>query len=93
VTDFDAVDACPPELVRERVRFIDTIRNAIIHNVRLPRPTEGETRHQLGQRVATIVYRYGNCAFSAAVLQMGRSRRAYLNHLFGVTAYGSIYRI
>ena len=38
------------------MRFIDTIRNAIIHNGRLPRPDEGETRHQLGQRVATIVY-------------------------------------
>jgi hypothetical protein len=56
LTDFGAVDADPPEPVRGRVRFIDTIRNAIVHNGRLPRPAEGETRHQLGQRVATIVY-------------------------------------
>lgn len=56
LTDFGAVDANPPEPVRERVRFIDTIRNAIVHSGRLPRPAEGETRHQRGQRVATIVY-------------------------------------
>jgi hypothetical protein len=56
LTDFDAVDPNPPAPVKDRVRFIDTIRNAIIHNGRLPRPDEGETRHQLGQRVATIVY-------------------------------------
>ncbi|TSA02987.1 MAG: hypothetical protein D4R77_11885 [Planctomycetaceae bacterium] len=56
LTDFGAVEAGAPEPVQERVRFIDSIRNAIIHNGRLPRPAEGETRQQLGQRVATIVY-------------------------------------
>ena len=56
LTDFGAIDPSPPEPVRERVRFIDTIRNAIIHNGRLPRPDDGETCHQLGQKVATIVY-------------------------------------
>lgn len=56
LTDFGAIDTNPPGAVKDRVRFIDTIRNQIIHNGRLPRPDEGETRHQLGQRVATIVY-------------------------------------
>lgn len=56
LTDFGATDANPSDPVRERVRFIDSIRNAIIHNGRLPRPEEGETRHQLGQKVASIVY-------------------------------------
>jgi hypothetical protein len=56
LTDFGAIDPSPPEPVRERVRFIDTIRNAIIHNGRLPHPDDGETRHQLSHKVATIVY-------------------------------------
>lgn len=56
LTDFGAIDANPPGPVKNRVRFIDTIRNQVIHSGRLPRPDEGETRHQLGQRVATIVY-------------------------------------
>ncbi len=56
LTDFGAIDADPPEPIRERVRFIDTTRNAIIHTGRLPRPAAGESRHQLGQRVAAIVY-------------------------------------
>jgi hypothetical protein len=56
LTDFGAVDAAPPESVQVRMRFIDTIRNAIIHTGRLPKPAEGETRHQFGRRVAAIVY-------------------------------------
>jgi hypothetical protein len=29
----------------ESVRFIDTIRNAVVHNGRLPRPAEGKNPH------------------------------------------------
>jgi hypothetical protein len=54
--DLGAIDTDPPPEVLERVRFIDTVRNAITHSGRLPKPSKEESRHQLGQRVAKIVY-------------------------------------
>ena len=81
LTDFGAIDPSPPEPVRERVRFIDTIRNAIIHNGRLPRPDDGETRHQLGQKVATIVYTVIpeiNCQAFYRVMGMDEGTRQWL---------------
>ena len=54
--DLGAIDENPTKDVVARVKFIDTMRNTIIHNGRLPRPGKDETRTQLGQRVAYIVY-------------------------------------
>ena len=56
LSDLGAIVEKPPEYVVARVKFIDTVRNTIIHNGRLPRPGKDETRHQLGQRVTYIVY-------------------------------------
>jgi len=50
--EFGAVNLNPTDEVRNRIRFVDTLRNAVIHNGRLPRPDENESRWQLGQRVA-----------------------------------------
>lgn len=56
LTDLGAIDEKPHKDVLARVKFIDTARNAIIHNGRLPKPGKDETRPQLGQKVAYIVY-------------------------------------
>lgn len=56
LVDLGAIVEKPPKEVIARVKFIDTVRNTIIHNGRLPRPGKDETRHQLGQRVTYIVY-------------------------------------
>ncbi len=55
LVDFGAVDVPVLTEVKERIRFIDRIRNAIIHNGRLPTPAKDETQEALGQRVAIIV--------------------------------------
>lgn len=52
LVEFGAIDPNPTDEVRNRIRFVDTLRNAVIHNGRLPRPDENESRQQLGQRVA-----------------------------------------
>ena len=52
LVEFGAVDPNPTDEVRNRIRFVDTLRNAVIHNGRLPRADENESRQQLGQRVA-----------------------------------------
>lgn len=82
LTDFGAIEESPPVPVRERVRFIDTIRNAIIHNGRLPRPEQGETRHHVGQKVASIVYSVIpeiNCQAFYRVMGMDDNTRQSLN--------------
>jgi hypothetical protein len=56
LTDLGAIPENPPKDMLARVKFIDTARNAIIHNGRLPRPGKDETRLQLGQKMAYLVY-------------------------------------
>jgi hypothetical protein len=56
LADLGAITDKPSKDVIARVKFIDKTRNLIIHNGRLPRPGENETRHQLGQKIAHIVY-------------------------------------
>jgi hypothetical protein len=54
LTDFGAVDANPSQEVFERIRLIDTLRNAVIHNGRLPKTLPDGDQSVTGHRIAQI---------------------------------------
>lgn len=52
--DLGAVDDPLTSEANARIRLLDSLRNSVIHTGRLPRPEAGESREDLGRRMAWI---------------------------------------
>jgi hypothetical protein len=77
LVELGAIEPNPGAEVLARVRFVDTLRNAVIHTGRLPPPDQDENRRQLGQRVARIAGRVLPAINAAAFYrQLGFSAEA-----------------